>query len=93
MDIHKILEERNETHGSFVDNATVSQELKEVLRRSKNWDKMHHVHREALEYICGKIGRICSGQFDFDDSWKDCAGYAELPIKFNHGKEKPREGH
>lgn len=89
MEIKEILEERNTTHGSFIDNARISQELKQVLESSPNWYKMDNIHREALEYICGKMGRICSGQYDFDDSWKDISGYAELPIKFNHGRPLP----
>lgn len=88
MTTEEILNTRNETHGSFMDNARISQELKAVLRTSPNWDKMHDIHREALEYICGKMGRITSGQYDFDDSYEDIAGYALLPKKFNHGKRQ-----
>jgi hypothetical protein len=47
---------------------------------------MPDIHREALEYIAGKIGRILSGQWDFQDSYDDISGYAMLPKKFNHGK-------
>jgi hypothetical protein len=86
MSTEKLLQERGTTHGDFTDNARVSQELKAVLRTSPNWEKMPDIHRESLEYICGKIGRITSGQFDFDDSWDDISGYALLPKKFNHGK-------
>lgn len=91
METEDLLNERNSTHGSFIDNSRISQELKAVLRTSPNWNKMHNIHREALEYMCGKIGRITSGQWDFDDSWEDCAGYALLPKKFNHGKGVPTE--
>ncbi len=86
METTELLNTRNETHGSFIDNARISQELKAVLRTSPNWEKMDNIHRESIEYICGKIGRITSGQFDFDDSWDDISGYALLPKKFNHGK-------
>lgn len=80
-----LLNERNETHGPFTENARISQGIKRVMYTSQNWDKMHDVHREALEYIAGKIGRILSGQYDFDDSYDDIAGYALLPKKFKHG--------
>jgi hypothetical protein len=81
-----LLNERNTTHGAFTENARISQGIKRVMYTSKNWNEMNDVHREALEYIAGKIGRILSGQWDFDDSFEDIAGYAKLPKKFNHGR-------
>lgn len=87
METKELLKERNNTHGLFTENARISQDIKDVMRTSVNWDIMHDVHREALEYIAGKIGRILSGQYDFDDSWDDVAGYALLPKKFSHGKQ------
>lgn len=81
-----LLNERNNTHGAFTDNARISQNIKQVMYTSKNWNKMHDIHREALDYIAGKIGRILSGQYDYDDSWDDIAGFAGLPKKFNHGR-------
>lgn len=86
MSTENLLNERGSTHGDFTDNARISQEIKRVMYTSKNWDKMHDIHREALEYIAGKIGRLLSGQWDFQDSYDDIAGYAMLPKKFNHGK-------
>lgn len=86
MSTENLLQERGSTHGDFTDNARISQEIKRVMYSSKNWNEMHDIHREALEYIAGKIGRILSGQWDFQDSYDDIAGYAQLPKKFNHGK-------
>lgn len=82
----ELLDERGSTHGDFTDNARISQGIKQVMYTSKNWNEMHDIHREALEYIAGKIGRILSGQYDFDDAYDDIAGYAQLPKKFNHGR-------
>lgn len=84
--INELLEERNTTHGSFVVNSRVSQRLKEVFRNESNWEKLDPIHREAIDHICGKFGRIMAGQPTFDDHWDDIAGYAGLPKKFNHGR-------
>jgi hypothetical protein len=85
-DVKDLLNERNNTHGEFTENARISQGIKRVMETSVNWNIMPDIHREALEYIAGKIGRILSGQYDYDDSWDDISGFAGLPKKFNHGK-------
>ena len=82
----ELLSERQTTHGSFLDNARVSQALKTVVHSEENWDKLHDIHKEAIEYIFGKISRIIAGDPSFNDGWDDISGYAELPKKFDHGK-------
>lgn len=82
----ELLEERDSTHGSFIVNGRVSQSLKQVFRNEPGWDQLDIIHREAIDHICGKFGRIMAGQPTFDDHWDDIAGYAQLPKKFNHGK-------
>jgi hypothetical protein len=86
-DTKDLLDERNNTHGAFTDNARVSQLLKEVFRNDEGWQHLNTIHREAIDHICGKFGRIMAGKPDFDDHWDDIAGYALLPKKFNHGRE------
>ncbi len=81
-----LLDERNSTHGSFIDNARVSQALKEVFRNEEGWQELDTIHREAIDHICGKFGRIMAGQPTFNDHWDDIAGYAQLPKKFDHGR-------
>ena len=81
-----LLDERNSTHGSFIVNSRVSQALKEVFRAEPGWDQLDVIHREAIDHICGKFGRIMAGQPMFDDHWDDIGGYAGLPKKFSHGK-------
>lgn len=83
-----LLNERDKTHGSFVINSRVSQQIKDAIRNEPTYSQLHAIHREALDFIAGKIGRIMAGQYDFDDHWDDIAGYAKLPAKFNHGKER-----
>ena len=86
MNTTELLHTRNETHGSFIVNARVSQSLKEVFRNEPSWAHLDIIHREAIDHMCGKFGRIMAGQPTFDDHWDDLAGYAQLPKKFNHGK-------
>lgn len=83
-----LLDERNSTHGSFIVNSRVGQSLKDVIRRELSYRDLPLIHREALDFIFSKIGRIMAGQYDYNDHWHDIAGYAKLPEKFNHGKEE-----
>ena len=73
-----IIDERQKTHGDFYRVAGAAQELKDVLRRGKNWTTLDDTQRETLEMIASKIGRILSGNPHEVDHWKDIAGYAAL---------------
>lgn len=72
--------ERRKTHGAFTTNAKISQGLKDFLRKemSEGGVLLTDVQQEALDMICLKISRICSGQAGFADHWADIAGYAKL---------------
>lgn len=74
----EILNERQNTHGDFSDNAHYSQALKYVVVGTKNWEAMTDTQREALDMILHKISRICAGNADEPDHWLDISGYATL---------------
>ena len=75
----QLLEERSKTHGSFEDNAEISQMLKNYFRlHSKGYGDLGLPQREALDMIALKLSRILSGHADFKDHWDDIAGYARL---------------
>jgi hypothetical protein len=76
-----LLSERGKTHGSFDDNARISQALKDTIRTSGGWEAMPTLHREATDFIAAKLARILSGQSLFQDHWDDIAGYAKLAAK------------
>lgn len=78
MQTEALLNARQTTHGSFADNASHGQRLREHFRSSAHWAVMPLVQREALDMIACKLSRILSGQSTFDDHWKDIAGYAVL---------------
>lgn len=72
------LKQRQKTHGSFSDHAQTCQDLKDVMKRSKNWDKLTAVQKEALEMNVHKIARVLSGNPNAKDHWHDIGGYAAL---------------
>lgn len=77
-----LLVEREKTHGSYADHAYITQHLKDVLKAGHPFDKKYASlsprHRESLEMILHKIGRIMAGNPNFHDHWDDIAGYAKL---------------
>lgn len=73
-----ILEERQETHGSFEDVALISQKFKEYFREQPSWESLTDVQKEALDNIAQKIARIFAGNHNFPDHWIDIQGYAKL---------------
>jgi hypothetical protein len=75
-----LIVEREKTHGSFDQNSTTSQQLKAIFRAQPNYKELCPCHKEALDMIASKIGRILSGQADFADHWRDICGYASLAM-------------
>lgn len=76
MKTSDILVERRKTHGEFADNAKVSQAIKAAIRSAN--PTLSEIQWEALDYIAGKIGRICAGNPNEPDHWRDIAGFATL---------------
>jgi hypothetical protein len=79
-DLQAVLAERGSRYGDFLGHAQVTMGLKQVisseLQRRGKW--LAPDQQEALDMICHKIGRIVNGDPDYDDSWRDIAGYAQL---------------
>lgn len=80
-DIDKTLSERGNRYGDFRNHGAISQRLKQVMISTPGWANMNHYQREALEMIQHKIARILNGDPNYDDSWRDIAGYARLVEK------------
>lgn len=78
--LNSILAERKTTHGNFADNASYSQDFKEIIQNSLNYQRetLSDMQREALDMIVHKIARILAGNPNHRDSWDDIAGYATL---------------
>lgn len=74
QDLQKILNEREESYGSFEKNGQVSQRLKAILRDDNITEP---AQQEALDLIATKLSRILCGDPYHVDSWRDIAGYCE----------------
>jgi len=85
--IDDLLDEREKTHGKFLEVAMVAQEIKSIMRGSRNWKSLDPAMKEALDMIGNKIGRLLSGNPHFEDHSDDIGGYAELlrkAVKWNN---------
>lgn len=76
------LDQRGKRYGVFTGHAEVTQSLKRVIAAhlSVRDRTLRDDQQEALDMICHKIGRIINGDPDYDDSWVDIAGYAQLVV-------------
>lgn len=87
-DVQATLDERGGRYGSFSTHAAITQSLKGIIKASPQWDNMTDAQQEALEMIAHKIGRICNGDPNYDDSWVDIAGYAQLVVNILQSNPK-----
>lgn len=76
--IEQTLEERGKRYGDFTGHAAITQGLKNDMQMTDGWAKLDPIHREALDMIVHKIGRILNGDPNYADNWHDIAGYAKL---------------
>lgn len=67
---------RKNTHGDFNDHARITQALKDAVINDRG--RLLPIHREAVDMILHKIGRICAGDPNVHDHWDDIAGYAKI---------------
>ena len=79
-DIHATLAERGSRYGEFRDHASVTQNLKEVMRNAPQWEALEAYQAEALDMTVHKIGRILCGDINYRDSWFDIVGYITLVL-------------
>lgn len=74
------LKDRGEKYGVFASHAHISQTLKDILGVTSGWRRLSFSQKEALELIMHKIARILNGDPNYDDSWRDIAGYSQLIV-------------
>ena len=85
--VKEILVQRGNRYGTFKDNANTTQTIKQAFQCAPNWTTLAPFHKESLEMIAHKIARILNGDPDYDDSWVDIAGYAQLVVDIIRGKD------
>ena len=79
--IQEILSEREQTHGAYREVASYSQALKQLMRSSRNWERLDVAQAQTLEVVADKMARILCGDPSFLDHWQDGAGYFELVVR------------
>jgi hypothetical protein len=79
-----IVDEREETHGSYERQARLSQDLKTRIRQEPH--TLTHQQAESIEMICVKMARIVCGNSNEPDHWRDIIGYSELILRDLEGK-------
>ena len=77
----QILNDREQTHGLFREVAGYSQAIKQLMRTSRNWNRLDVAQAQALEVVADKVARILCGDPSFPDHWQDGAGYFELVVR------------
>ena len=76
--IEQTLEQRGTRYGMFDEHARITQNIKDAMKDSQNWDQLPPDMKEALEMVAHKCGRILNGDPFYKDSWVDIEGYVHL---------------
>lgn len=79
--IDKTLAERGSRYGEFPEHARITQNIKNAMADSCNWEHLEDDMKEALEMVAHKAGRILNGDPSYIDSWTDIIGYTRLVEK------------
>lgn len=83
--VQALIAERGSRYGKFADGAEIMQYLKSFIHQTEGWSRLTTSQREALDMIQHKIGRVLNGDPNYDDNWKDIAGYATLIVEELNG--------
>lgn len=76
----EILEQRGERYGEYINVATTSGKIKEILSQGVGHPPLDYEMRESTDMIANKLSRIVNGDPYYKDSWQDIAGYAMLIV-------------
>ena len=86
--VDETVNERGARYGKFSDGAYIMQDLKGIMRNSKGWGNLTDSQKEGLEMIQHKIGRVLNGDPNYDDNYRDIAGYATLLLDECNGVKR-----
>jgi hypothetical protein len=78
MNLDEHLRDKETTHGTFEDTATIAQTLKAVMRRGRNWESLPNTSKETLDGAATLIARILNGDAADPKHWNGAAGYMRL---------------
>lgn len=85
-----ILKERGSRYGDYLGHADITQCLKRALylHAEACGVVLAHFHKESIDMICHKLGRVVNGDPNYTDSWQDIAGYAQLVVDILDGQKE-----
>jgi len=89
--LDKILDERGQRYGKFVDVAEATSKIQEAFYDHCSGEKLFMLAPDqsvAIDMICHKLARIAVGDHDYVDNWVDIAGYAQLVADRLQGTER-----
>ena len=78
MKTEELITERGSKYGEFTDNASVSQQLKHVLRQQDGWITLLGIQQEAIDMTFVKMARMTNGDSTYIDNVDDILGYWQL---------------
>lgn len=84
-DIKDTLKERGSRYGNFMQQAQIERALRCVLESTEGWENLAADQKSAIEMVCVKLARILNGDPNYDDNWRDIAGYAQLIVNRLNG--------
>ncbi|XWY20082.1 DUF6378 domain-containing protein [Bisgaard Taxon 45] len=80
-EIKKVLNDRQNTHGSFRMNATITQSMERYLKIGDSYQSWSPGQKEAAHMILQKLSRAANGDPTHRDTWLDIVGYATLALE------------
>lgn len=90
MNTNEILQERGSRYGNYLEQTTISGELRRCIDFwvKEKGTKLAHDQADALIMMAVKVSRIINGDPDYADNWRDIAGYATLVADRLEGKSR-----
>lgn len=79
--LKQTLRDRGKKYGDFKDMCNHQRAIKKAMH-GRNFDNLEPYQQEALDMFATKIGRILTGDPNYDDNWKDIAGYATKVMEY-----------
>ena len=81
-----LLEQREQTHGSFNENSYITQEIRSLFRNSPGFFQLSYPERQSMDEIALKLARLCTignagGVKARLQHWTDVRGYTDLALR------------
>lgn len=89
-DVDNTLTERGKRYGNYLEQTKISTDLIKIMSQACRDRDLRLVsdQQDALTMIAVKISRIINGDPDYEDNWRDIAGYATLVAERLEGIER-----